>query len=79
MSFVENRMHGKVRCCMSSGASVSPGGELSCFKKASAVVVDTKCSFLRRFADNDNSLCAFFAETAQKERLGLLTKHWLIS
>lgn len=43
------------------------------FRKASAVVVDRKCSFLRRFADTDNSLCIFFAETAQKERLGLLT------
>jgi len=41
------------------------------FKKISEVVVDRKCRFLQRFADTDNLICQYFAETARNELLSL--------
>jgi len=34
-------------------------------------VVDRKCGFLQRFADTDNFICQYFAETARNELLSL--------
>jgi len=41
------------------------------FRKISEVVVDRKCRFLQRFADTDNFICQYFAETARNELLFL--------